>query len=643
MSLIVKRTAVAGGSDPQVIGPDQMAATVGAALLAAGWTQVYHYGSSFTLWNVSTSYGIGDIIHNLGLRFQCTIAGISANSGSGPNGGMDSLVTDGTVQWRVLSESNITEDKVYFSTGESGQDAIWFHMRPVFLHNAVNTYTYQYFANGFGYNRLGYLFNSSLGYSNTGILTSPVNQDYVLVVDKDNGALAIKRTSDGVRCNHYFGNLKRLPGTLPTMISAADATFGTNVVINVSPSNPIALGYSVGDVVFVLTQQIPEAPYSISSETIPYFASEITALTTSSITLARIPIDLTGAVRAGARIGENPSPYVMTTENDVPPNGQVIGILNHKDTAMYNIREASQLANYNGFNGRIIAYDVGQQGLLENDPNNRTGRVGMYEYFVWTNIPTNPQSGIVGIIDKMYEYSVNSHPDWDTARTVKEATPRDFTVFVTNGTRRMAIGPLVGGSASGTVRKAEILPISTTLWSDDFKLTSVQTGFDVNAQINAYAGTPRNVADVYTEDDQFDDGLVSDMRAYSETQPPVGADMYSGDVPAFPRVRMSALFRSTTLITASLADVPVSVNTNTSGWSITGPSAITIVSLNWVGGTSEIDFVVSGSFVDGGVYTLTLHDPIGISTKLAYSDLDAEFVAIIATGSSGSAFNTGYN
>jgi hypothetical protein len=57
------------------------------------------------VWASSTSYSSTQIIQSGSLYYQCVTAGISASSGSGPSG-TDTSITDGTVVWKYLRNTN---------------------------------------------------------------------------------------------------------------------------------------------------------------------------------------------------------------------------------------------------------------------------------------------------------------------------------------------------------------------------------------------------------------------------------------------------------------------------------------------------------------------------------------------------------
>ena len=96
----------------------------GAASLVSGWRiygldadNPYPQNNNGTrkTWAVSTAFSLGDIVHTNGNIYNCTTAGTSAASGSGPSGipgtvGSDAFttgITDGTVTWKFVCSDNI--------------------------------------------------------------------------------------------------------------------------------------------------------------------------------------------------------------------------------------------------------------------------------------------------------------------------------------------------------------------------------------------------------------------------------------------------------------------------------------------------------------------------------------------------------
>jgi hypothetical protein len=84
--------------------------TPGTTLQAGRVASVQPLGSRFqsaatktiaalTAWQQSTAYNVGDRVTADGKAWQCTIAGTSLGSGSGPAGNPPALVADGTVTW----------------------------------------------------------------------------------------------------------------------------------------------------------------------------------------------------------------------------------------------------------------------------------------------------------------------------------------------------------------------------------------------------------------------------------------------------------------------------------------------------------------------------------------------------------------
>jgi hypothetical protein len=77
------------------------------------------------------------------------------------------------------------------------------------------------------------------------------------------------------------------------------------------------------------------------------------------------------------------------------------------------------------------------------------------------------------------------------------------------------------------------------------------------------------------------------------------------DIMGYKYIDLTALLKNWNTVEVVLDVIPTSVNTTTSNWTITGPSAITVTGVSWTPGTSIVTLTTSGAFVPG-TYTLSV-------------------------------------
>ncbi len=204
--------------------------------------------------------------------------------------------------------------------------------------------------------------------------------DFVFLADKDNFAWTIR--TNATTNQHWYGaggRLYRAAQTKDTsMVTTATLDVGLNVTVNVS-ADPIAAGYAVDDIVFVIAQQATWDTYAImTSNVIPQFQARIVDITTSSITLHKVPQKcLTGAL-----IGDDPMPVFIHENTQSFPYASIFEhMLTWPSLGVDNIF-------YKGITGTTVPGDamvlaIGKQFQMdcpyrlhaaELDPNNRTSR-----------------------------------------------------------------------------------------------------------------------------------------------------------------------------------------------------------------------------------------------------------------------------
>jgi len=461
MALAGKRTAAAGGADPQQTTASGLWGQFTSALVAAGWTEIFDYGAQSTAWATSTAYVIGDIRIANSIRWVCIQAGTSAASGTGPTlvSATDiNYVSNGGNRWVYMS-NNTTEDKVYSSTGESGNEKIYLRVlqTPATYWGFVGTpgivtQLFQYFdmSRKRGFN--------PLTHDNYDFVAGNAH-DYAMVASLDGYYVQIRNAVNGTATNFTGGNLIRHPSINSAFFTSNNAvTAGTNKTFTFSSGNPVSSGYKVGDPVTIVSQQGTDNAYYI----VPVYAALITAVTSNSITIDKAQ----EATEAGAFVGQDPMPYfrIIHTANS-PDSG-----LNFRfatawsrdndgsgPTCLYNLDVNGHADNgYTGYStGRgIVKAGTGNIGVNV-DPNKRSDR------FFLTQFCTGPDGEIRGSVPHLYLNPRATDALWSIARTNKQSTNYDYVTipFLTN---RNLIGPFViTGSANYT---AEIIPVDTEIY-----------------------------------------------------------------------------------------------------------------------------------------------------------------------------------
>lgn len=475
MSLVVKRTAAAGGADATQTTAAGVYSVVESMLTTAGWTEVFNYLSAPGGWAPSTVLPLfnslffkGQIISHNSNIYQCIQSGVASTNPTGPSGEGQSIA-DGTVLWRFIT-SAAGSAKVFQSTGESGNEKLTIRLDcNTNATPSINFSAYQYWDGTFGYNRLSHGFSTSNVHHYQYTAGNTVN--YVMVGDKDGFQVF---TNDSANNRRHFGGgrLNRCPGTIGTFfISNAIVTAGTNKTFNFASGDPIAAGYKLGDRVFVLAQESNTAdPFNGQ---IPIYSAVITGLTSSSITIDSAK----ETTASGALIGADPQPqfnWNINPNNDVNVGTSIFFAYkyNHTVTNLW----AAQAADSQGYPNGTTAQGLNQTATAEIDPNNRTNRVVLGEALIIDNL----NNEIVGIVPKLYTNPRTSDALWAIGRTTKLATNYDFVTFPANtaspaSQRRAAIGPItVSGSSNYT---AELYYMDGDTWVEgEFvpNLTQVQ-------------------------------------------------------------------------------------------------------------------------------------------------------------------------
>ena len=469
MALVVRRTAAAGGADATFNSAATAWAAIDALLIAAGWTVLHDYSSGVLSWVASTgpvpgpqvdvTYNVGDVVEVNSNRYQCIQSGATAFSpATGPTGTGQSIV-DRTCIWRFLSSAGAS-DKVYTSTGESGNEKIFvqvgYNTNPA---PVINFRNFQFFSASrkFGYNPVypGTLTNITSQYG----FTAATTVNYAFVADKDS---FIGITSDTANARRLFGGglLKRLPTLSSTFFTSnATVTAGANKTFNFSSGDPVAAGYRVGDRVFVVSQEADSG--STYTQTIPVYAAVITALTTSSITIDNAK----ETTAAGALVGHDPQPFwcMGISANTSPSALANTAFVAYKwNPNVTNLFSATSQANQ-GYGNAVGGGGIASSGAGEVDPDNRTSRVFLAEqtFLINTGTVTNE---VCGIIPKLYLNPRQTDALWAIGRTNKEATNYDYVTFpstLPSTGQRNAIGPIaISGSSNYT---AQIAPVNADL------------------------------------------------------------------------------------------------------------------------------------------------------------------------------------
>lgn len=471
MALVARRTAAAGGADATFNSAATAWTAVDALLIAAGWTVLHDYSSGVLGWVASTgpvpgpqvdiTYNAGDVVEVNGNRYQCIQSGATAFSpATGPTGTGQSIV-DRTCVWRFLSSAGAS-DKVYTSTGESGNEKIFvqvgYNTNPA---PVLNFRCFQYFdtATKFGYNPIypGALTNITNQYG----FTAATTVNYAMVADKDS-FVGITVDSSNARRLFAGGLLKRQPSLISTFFTSNGAvTAGPNKTFSFSSGDPIASGYRVGDRVFVVSQQ--SNPGAIYVQTVPVYAAVITALTSSSITIDFAQED----TAAGAFIGADPQPFFCfgISTNTSPVSLASTAFVAYKwNNNVVNLFTAGPAANQ-GYPNAIGGGGISISGAAEVDPDNRTNRVFLSEQTFLINAGAGGLvSEVVGIIPKLYVNPRTSDALWAIGRTTKAATNYDYVTFPNQAPstgQRNAVGPIaISGSSNYT---AQVVPVDTNL------------------------------------------------------------------------------------------------------------------------------------------------------------------------------------
>jgi hypothetical protein len=164
----------------------------------------------------------------------------------------------------------------YYSTGESGTETLWLHVRTGAMGTASGTNlsggSYllcapcQYIdGSGNQWNQMGGVntANTGAGYQSTSAaieFEASLTWDFAIVADKNSIVVWTVPTTSHTTVPYVLmaGVLERPVGVLGKLVTTADYTFlgatDTNVTLTVG-SSPIAAGYQLGDVVEVVSQQ----------------------------------------------------------------------------------------------------------------------------------------------------------------------------------------------------------------------------------------------------------------------------------------------------------------------------------------------------------------------------------------------------
>lgn len=512
MSLVVKRTAAAGGADATQTTAAGVYSVVESMLTTAGWTEVFNYLSAPGSWTPSTVlppfnsiYTKGQIISHNSNIYQCIQSGVASTSPGGPST-EGQAIADGTILWRFIT-SSAGSAKVFQSTGESGNEKLTIRLDcNTNATPSINFSAYQYWDGTFGFNRLSHGFSASLVHHYTYTAGNTVN--YVMIGDKDGFQVF---TNDSANNRRLFGGgrLNRCPGTIATFfVSNATVTAGDNKTFTFASGDPIAAGYKLGDRVFVISQQSNTAdPFNGQ---IPIYAAIVTGLTSSSITIDNAK----ETTSSGALIGADPQPqfnWTTSLNTDVNSGGSILFAyrFNHTTTNLWGA--VTDSAGYSNSTGS--AQGLNLTAPTEIDPNNRTNRVVLGEALIIDNF----NNEIAGILPKFYTNPRTSDALWAIGRTTKLPTNFDFVTFPANtatpaGQRRGALGPItVSGGSSYT---AELYYMDANTWIEgEFipNLTQVQ-------QAERQFRTPEMTPPTQPADSVWVGTLISDTNPDTELE-----------------------------------------------------------------------------------------------------------------------------
>jgi len=324
----------------------------------------------------------------------------------------------------------------YSSTGESGNEKLNLIMQ---LNSGSNflRFLMAQFVDGSlnAYNQIGNTVDNQTDLLN---LTTQT-YDYVVAADLNGFGVFIRSTGATI-WQFSAGFLNRTPdANANVMITNAAISAGSNVVVDVTPSNPAALGYQVGDIIAIVSQQTTGP----SANIIPVFNARIVSIGTNSVTLDTVPSGANGSVSAGARIGDDPMPYYMTMTN----SGGFLNLegANPGFTGGYSTRPGvANLFTNSPSNGTATGGN-GYRGTTRSDlsteftqlaPNTRTARSAIVSYDCYDTGPS-----FRGTIDKLFGSS-EAFTLWDTARTIKTSPTHDYILF-NSGANWFAVGPIV--------------------------------------------------------------------------------------------------------------------------------------------------------------------------------------------------------
>lgn len=369
-------------------------------------------------------------------------------------GGADAQQTSAEGMWNQITAALISagwtthytitaQDIVYTSTGESGNEKLY--LRIAWATTNLNYAMYQYFdsSGGAGYNAV----MPAASFSTQFTFTAGNNHDYVIVANKDAFSCITRDVTSNARRLLVAGNLTRNHNEIATFFTSnATVTAGANKTFNFSSGNPVTAGYKVGDVIMVVSQQTTGPAAGV----IPVYSAQITALTTSSITVDYAQED----TDAGAFVGMNPMPffYFTNTANADPfstANYVYVGNVNMKYTTgptnIYQIGTANQ-----GFVCAALYKGLGNN-VAELDPNKRGERIA-----ITGGIAASSATGqVAGSVPFIYLNPRTSDAVWAIGRSTKTATIYDYATFpltMPSTGARFMIGPIAtSGSASFNV------------------------------------------------------------------------------------------------------------------------------------------------------------------------------------------------
>lgn len=194
---------------------------------------------------------------------------------------IDSVLTN--AGWTVWYDGNSapTYLRVYKSTGNSGKDAIFIRIQ------SPNNGTLIHRSGQYSNASNGNLYNSVRTTSNmvpTSSTWTTGTYDYFVMADLD--SVMAYFTTGSTTYIIWNGNLARSPeGNANNLFSSNSETAGTFVTIETTTS-PIDAGYAVGQYVTIGAQEVPGS--DTDGGTLPCHMAIITAITSSSITVDRL-------------------------------------------------------------------------------------------------------------------------------------------------------------------------------------------------------------------------------------------------------------------------------------------------------------------------------------------------------------------